>query len=69
MTPTVRGAARSKTIWLNVVLAMVAGLELAGTHLTTLWGPKVSAAVVLAGALVNIGLRVYTTQSLAEKAP
>lgn len=67
MNPTIRGAARSKVIWLNVALAALGGLELMGSHVTALWGPKVAAAVVMLGALVNIGLRAYTVQSLAEK--
>lgn len=67
MNPTVRGATRSKVIWLNVLLAMLGGLELMGAHITTLLGPKWGAALVVTGALVNIGLRVYTTQALADK--
>lgn len=68
MNPTIRGAALSKTVWINVALAMLGGLELMGGHLTTITGPKWSAGLVMLGALVNLGLRVYTTQSLAEKA-
>ena len=67
MNPTIKGAARSKTIWLNVFLAMLGGLELAGSHVTTLLGPKWGAALAMFGALVNIGLRAYTAQTLAEK--
>lgn len=67
MNATLKGAARSKTIWINVALAALGGLELMGSHVTALWGPKVAAAVVMAGALVNIALRAYTAQSLAEK--
>ena len=67
MNPTLAGAVRSKTIWLNVALAVLGGLELMASQITTLAGPKVAAALVMVGALVNIGLRVYTTQALAEK--
>jgi hypothetical protein len=67
MNPTLKGAARSKTVWLNIALAMLGGLELAGSNLTTLFGPKPAAALVMVGALVNIGLRIYTTQALADK--
>ena len=69
MNDTIKGAARSKTIWLNVFLAVLGGLELAGANLTVLFGPKVAAGLVTFGALVNIGLRIYTTQALAAKAP
>ena len=69
MNPTVAGALRSKTVWLNVALAVVSGLELSGAHLTTLWGPKVAAAALFAGSVLNLALRAYTTSSLAEKAP
>ena len=68
MNPTLAGAARSKTIWINVLLVSLGGLELMGGHLTTLAGPKWSAALVMVGAMVNLALRAYTTQSLAAKA-
>ena len=69
MTPTIRGAARSKTIWLNVGLAVFSAVELAGGHLTTLVGPKWTAGVLLIGSILNVGLRAYTSTALAEKAP
>ena len=67
MNPTVRGVFGSWTIWVNVGLAALGSLELAGSHLTTLFGPKVAAAIMLIGSLVNVALRVKTTQSLTEK--
>ena len=67
MNPTLRGAVRSKMIWFNVALAAFSAVELAGPHLTTLWGPKVTAAILLVGSIVNVALRAYTTQALAEK--
>ena len=67
MTPTIRGAVRSKTIWINVGLAVFSVVELSSAHLTTLWGPKVAAAVLFVGSLVNVALRAYTSQSLYEK--
>lgn len=67
MNDTTRGALRSKVIWINVALAMLGGMELMGSHLTVLFGPKWSAGVVMIGALVNIGVRFYTVNSLAEK--
>ena len=69
MNPTLSGALRSKTIWLNVALAVFGGLELMSSQITTLLGPKWAAGLVMFGALVNLGLRVYTNQSLASKAP
>lgn len=68
MTPTLRGAVRSRTIWLNIALAAISGLELMGAHITTLLGPKWAAGIVMVGALTNIALRTYTTSSLAERA-
>lgn len=67
MNPTAKGALRSKVVWLNVFLAALSGLELMGSHITTLAGPKWAAGLVMVGSLVNIGLRAYTSQSLAEK--
>ena len=69
MNPTIAGALRSKVIWLNVILAAVSVLELSSAHLTTLWGPKVAAGILLAGSIANAVLRVVTTSGLAEKAP
>lgn len=68
MNDTIRGAAKSKTIWLNVALAAIGGLELAGSNLTILLGPRPAAALVTLGAIVNICVRFYTTQALADKA-
>ena len=67
MTPTVRGAVRSKTIWLNVALGVFSAIELAGGHLTTLVGAKWTAGILLAGSIVNVVLRAYTTAPLEEK--
>ena len=62
-----KGALKSKTVWFNVLLAILGGLELMGAHLTTLWGPQVAAAVMLSGAMANLALRAITTESLKEK--
>ena len=62
-----KGALKSKTVWFNVLLAILGGLELMGAHLTTLWGPQVAAAIMLSGAIANLVLRTITTQSLREK--
>ena len=62
-----KGALKSKTVWFNVLLAILGGLELMGAHLTTLWGPQVAAAIMLSGAVANLVLRTSTTQSLQEK--
>lgn len=63
----IKGALKSKTIWWNVALALLGGLELIGSHLTTLFGAQVAAAVLAIGAMTNIALRVITTQALADK--
>lgn len=63
----IRGALRSRTVWFNVALAVLGGLELMGAHLTTLFGSQVAAAIMLTGAVCNLALRAVTTQSLVEK--
>ena len=67
MTPTLRGAVRSKTVWVNIALAVLSGAELMGSSITTLLGARWAAALVMVGACTNIGLRAYTAQTLAEK--
>ena len=62
-----KGALKSKTVWFNVLLAILGGLELMGAHLTTLWGPQVAAAIMLSGAVANLVLRALTTKPLSEK--
>lgn len=62
-----KGALKSKTVWFNVLLAVLGGLELMGAHLTTLFGAQVAAAIMLTGAVANLALRAITTQSLQEK--
>jgi hypothetical protein len=62
-----KGALKSKTVWWNVLLAVLGGLELIGAHLTTLLGPQVAAGILAAGAMANIALRAITTQPLSEK--
>lgn len=63
-----RGAARSRIVWINMGLAVLSAVELSSSHLTTLFGAKVTAAILLAGSIVNVVLRFVTTQSLVEKA-
>ena len=43
-----KGALKSKTVWWNVLLAVLGGLELIGAHLTTLLGPQVAAGILAA---------------------
>ena len=62
-----KGAVRSKTVWWNVLLAVLASLEMLNAHLTTLFGAKVAAGILLAGALINLILRAITTTSLRNK--
>lgn len=62
-----KGALKSKTVWWNVLLAILGGLELMGGHMTVLWGQEVAAAVLMLGALANLVLRTVTTQALSEK--
>lgn len=67
MIRKLQGAARSKTVYWNVLLAVLGGLELLGGHLTALFGTQVAAAVLLVGALANMVLRAVTTVPLEEK--
>jgi len=62
-----KGALKSKTVWWNVLLAVLGGLELMGGHMTVLWGQEVAAAILMLGALANLVLRSVTTQALSEK--
>ena len=64
---SLKGALRSKTIWWNVLLTVLGGLELLGAHLTTLFGTQVAAAILLVGGMANLALRTVTTQPLSEK--
>jgi hypothetical protein len=62
-----QGALKSKTVWWNILLAVLGGLELMGGHMTVLWGQEVAAAILMVGALANLVLRAVTTQALSEK--
>jgi hypothetical protein len=62
-----RGALRSRTVWMNVALALLGGLELMGAHLTTLFGAEVAAAILLLGAASNLVLRAVTTTALPHR--
>lgn len=63
----IKGALKSKTVWWNVLLALLASLEMMAGHLTTLFGQNVAASILLVGALANLVLRTITTQALSEK--
>lgn len=69
MKQMIQGALRSKMMWWNALLAVLAGLELMGAHLTTLFGTQVAAAVLLIGGIANMALRTMTVSSLSDKAP
>lgn len=62
-----KGALKSKTVWWNVLLALLASLEMFAGNLTTIFGQDVAASILLVGALANLVLRTITTQALAEK--
>lgn len=62
-----RGALRSRTVWINALLAVLGGLELSGAHLTTLFGSEVAAAILLLGSIVNLALRAITTSPLPHR--
>lgn len=62
-----KGALKSKTVWWNVLLVLLASLEMMSSHLTVLFGQSVAAAVLLVGAMANLVLRTITTQALQDK--
>jgi len=62
-----KGALKSKTVWWNVALALLASLEMFAGHLTTLFEQDVAASILLVGAVTNLVLRTITTQALADK--
>ena len=64
---TLKGALKSKTVWWNILLALLASLEMFAGHLTVLFGQNVASTVLLLGAMLNLVLRVVTTQALAAK--
>jgi hypothetical protein len=53
---TLKGALKSKTVWWNILLALLASLELFAGHLTVLFGQSVASAVLLLGCDVESGL-------------
>ena len=67
-TKLLKGALKSKTVWWNILLALLASLEMFAGNLTTLFGQQVAASILLVGAMANLVLRVVTTQALADKA-
>ena len=62
-----KGALKSKTVWWNVLLALLASLEMFAGNLAVLFGQDVASSILLVGALANLVLRTITTQALAEK--
>jgi len=62
-----KGALKSKTVWWNVLLALLASLEMFDGNLTVLFGQDVAASILMVGALAKLVLRTITTQALAEK--
>ena len=64
---TLKGALKSKTVWWNILLALLASLEMFAGHLTVLFGQNVASAVLLLGAMLNLVLRTVTTQALSQK--
>jgi hypothetical protein len=66
-TKLLKGALKSKTVWWNILLALLASLEMFAGNLTTLFGQQVAASILLVGAMANLVLRVVTTQALQDK--
>ena len=64
---TLKGALRSRTVWWNILLALLASLEMFSASLTTIFGAKTAASILMVGALANLVLRTVTTQSLKER--
>lgn len=67
MFKTLRGACKSKTMWLSMSLVVLGAIADASAYLDDLLSPKVfSATMVVVGVLSAI-LRVVTTKPLDEK--
>jgi hypothetical protein len=64
---TLKGALKSKTVWWNILLALLASLEMFAGNLTVLFGQQVAASILLVGAMANLVLRTVTTQALQDK--
>lgn len=64
---TLKGALKSRTVWWNILLALLASLEMFAGNLTTVFGAKTAATILMIGALANLVLRSVTTQALADK--
>ena len=64
---TLKGALKSRTVWWNIFLGLLASLEMFASHLTTLFGQNVAAAVLMAVAMINLALRTVNTQALNEQ--
>ena len=67
MNDTVKGAIKSKTIWIAVVLAVLSNLEPQLKLLETFLDPATVQKVGTAFSLVMIVLRTITTTALADK--
>lgn len=63
MNPTLAGALKSKTVWVNVLTTLV---EVAN-YISPFIPPQYHAAIVAGVGVVNIVLRSVTTQPLSEK--
>ena len=61
------GAKKSWTVWVNTALMVLALMEVAGAHLTELFGENAAVKLVAIGAIANLLLRIKTTQSLMSK--
>lgn len=67
MTPTISGAARSKTIWLGATIAVIGYLQMNMDAISPFLPPQVLGLVnVLLGAAV-VAVRFITSESLASK--
>jgi hypothetical protein len=66
MNNVLRGAKRSKVVWVNA-LTVVAGLSAVAGPLTGLLGPQAAAALLVASGVANIILRTLTVESLEDK--
>ena len=66
MNYALKGAFRSRTVWVNALTA-VAGLSALAGPLTGLLGPQAAAGLLVASGVANIILRTITTESLEEK--
>ena len=67
MKQEIKGAAKSKTVWFNTIVAMLLAAEPAIGLLQPVLGESVYGVVSFALIVGNVALRAITTKALGDK--